>query len=336
MKKIWWNWDIRMRWAWGFSFNTESFVQNCCRQIDAAKKYGVEGIVIWGFLRDRHGGIDAARKVVDYAGERGVKIFPGVGVDDYGGVYYDGNHKYSLDVYLDKNPKAQAICEDGTPDTHRWPPNDITARKKACPSNTNVIAYYQESLEWLVDTFKLEGFQIEQGDSGLCYCEKCRKKERVVVPGIRSSLSDAAERIPKVVAPVLKKNPNLTMICETYCGFKADSVEALKPFMKKFPKQTIFSWQLYDGPQPYPGYEKGVFKIDPKCETGLKHGCAALRTNNDLFHGEFDDRKNISKALKLSKKAGLDMTYIYGEYPDYWKTTAANYETWSATADSLK
>ena len=331
MRKIWWNWDIRMRWAWGFSFSPESFEQNCFRQIDAAKKYGVEGIVIWGFLRDRHGGIESAKKIVEYAGEHGVKIFPGVGVDDYGGVYYDGSHQYSLDTYLEGHSEAQAIKEDGTPDTHRWPPSDLTVRKKACPSNTEVIGYYQESLEWLVDTFHLEGFQIEQGDSGLCYCPKCRAKERVTVPGIHSSLSDAAERIPQVVAPILKKYPNLTMICETYCGLADASVNALKPFMNKFPRQTIFSWQLYDG--RCPGYENGIFKTAPGTAPGFNHGCAALRTNNDLFYGEFDDRENIRKALELSKAAGLDMTYIYGEYPDSWDITAANYKAWADAAE---
>lgn len=330
MRKIWWNWDIRMRWAWGFSFDEKSFVENCRREIDAACKYGVEAIVIWGFLRDRHGGIEAAKKVVDYAGEKGIKIFPGVGVDDYGGVYYDGNHEYSLDVYLGKNPEACAIKEDGTIDMHRWPPNDISERKKACPSNREVLSYYQESLEWLVDTFALQGFQIEQGDSGLCYCPECRNKERVTVPGIKSSLSDAAVRIPAVITPVINKHPDLTVICETYCGLTREAVNALRPFINKFPGQTSFSWQLYDG--PCPGYENGILKIDADCKADSKHGCAALRTNNDLFYGEFDDRENIRKALELSKKAGLDMTYIYGEYPDCWKTTALNYETWAANS----
>ncbi|OGV50045.1 MAG: hypothetical protein A2X49_04810 [Lentisphaerae bacterium GWF2_52_8] len=333
MRKIWWNWDIRMRWAWGFSMTTESFVQNCRRQIDSASKYGVEGIVIWGFLRDRHGGVDAARKVMDYAGEHGVKIFPGFGVDDYGGAYYDGAHQYSLDTYLEKHPEARAIRKDGTPDSHRWPPNDTSARQKACPSNTDVLTYYQESLEWLVETFKLQGFQIEQGDSGLCHCPKCRDKKKVLSPGVGSSLSDTAERIPVVLEPVLKKNPGLAVICETYCGLTPESIAAIGPLLDKFPAQTVFSWQLYNG--PLPGSEKGTFKIDPNCAPKQRLGCAALRTNNDLFLGEFDDRENISRALELSKAAGLGMTYLYGEYPDFWSITAKNYESWTELAGRL-
>ena len=45
-----------MRWAHGFSRWEESFVGNYKRAIERAVRYGVERIVIWGFLRDRHGG----------------------------------------------------------------------------------------------------------------------------------------------------------------------------------------------------------------------------------------------------------------------------------------
>ena len=142
----------------------------------------------------------------------------------------------------------------------------------------------------------------------------------------RSSLSDAALRIPSVIAPVISKYPELTVICETYCGLTNASVTALKPFIDRFPAQTTFSWQLYDGPSLC------KFKIDADCRPGLKHGCAALRTNNDIFGGEIDDRENIVKALNMSKAAGLDMTYIYGEYPDTWMTTSKNYEAWATNS----
>lgn len=103
--------------------------------------------------------------------------------------------------------------------------------------------------------------------------------------------------------------------------------------MANYPEQIILSWQLYDGPSC--SLPHGKFLIDADCHSGRKHGCAALRTNNDIFNGEVDDRENIAKALMLSKQAGLDMTYIYGEYPDSWPTTANNYRVWAETADGL-
>ena len=331
MRKIWWTWDIRMRWSYGFSYFAKSFEDNYLAMIDSAAAMGVDGIVIWGFLRDRHGGVDSARRIVDHAVAKGVKIYPGVGIDDYGGVYYDGDSTYALDSYIKQHPEAQAIREDGTPDFHLWPPNDTTPRLKACPSNEEVIAYYQESVEWLLDTFNLEGFQIEQGDSGLCWCPKCRERKRVSPQQCaRADLTAASVRIPAVVKPILAKRPGLTIITETYAGLTYETLKTMAPLLKNFPEQLTMSWQCYDG-YHYDG-RTGVFKFDAGIKSPTLHGNAALRTNNDLFLGEIDDRENIKKALAMSKSAGLDMTYIYGEYPSTWPVTRRNYECWIENA----
>lgn len=332
MKRIWWTWDIRMRWAHGFSMYPDSFVNNYRRLIDVAGRYGVDGIVIWGFLRDTHGGIESAKKIVDYADAHGVKILPGVGIDDYGGVYYEGDSKYALDNYIKNHPECQAINEDGTPATHRWPPTDTVARLKACPSNQDVLNYYRESLAWLIETFSLQGFQIEQGDSGLCYCEKCREKSRVALARTSTSLSDAAQRIPYVVGQALHKSPDLIIISETYSGLTRNELEKIQPLLEKYQDEIYISWQFYDGPYGWAGYEYGTFRIDEGVVSPTMHGNAAIRTNNDAFFGEIDDAANIAKAVKLAKNAGLDMTYLYGEYPDDWPITANNYRSWAGNS----
>ena len=333
MTKLWWSWDIRMRWAHGFSQSEESFVANYRSAIDAAGRYGVKFIVIWGFLRDRHGGIDAARRVRDYAGEKGIGIMPGVGIDDYGGVYYDGDSPYSLDTYIRAHRESQAVDETGTPSTHRWPPTDTSARLTGCPSDEAVIDYYVESVEWLIDAFDVGGFQIEQGDSGLCHCEKCRARKRVVAAEdgstgapYQTSVTDGAERIGKVVRPVLGRHPALTILSETYLGLTETSMEQIGPVLCRYPEEVVLSWQLYDAPDR--------FKMTEGVRSPSRRGNAALRTNGDAVGGELDDRENIARALRLSKEAGLEMTYIYGEYPDRWPWTRGNYETWSELAGS--
>jgi hypothetical protein len=332
MKKIWWSWDLRMRWAYGFSQTEESFIANYFHAIDAAKKYGVESIVIWGFLRDAHGGIEAARRIRDYAGDRGISILPGVGIDDYGGVYYAGDSPYSLDTYIRAHPGSQALDEDGTPSTHRWPPTDSGLRLKACPSHEGAINYYIESIEWLLDVFELDGFQIEQGDSGYCFCEKCRTKERIVAAEDKAaaakystSVTDGAERIGKVTRSVLERHPDITILSETYLGLTEKSLAKMGPVLDHYPERIVLSWQLYDAP--------GYFKIEEGVASPSKHGNAALRTNSDALGGELDDRENIARALRLAKGAGLEMTYIYGEYPDQWPLTRGNYETWAEGAE---
>lgn len=324
MKRIWWNWDIRMRWAYGFSSTAESFESNCRRAIDSAGRYGVDGLIIWGFLRDRHGGIDSARRVRNYAADKGVSLLPGVGLDDYGGVYYEGESHYSLDAYLREHPASQAIDAQGRPATHLWPPNDEHPRRKGCPSDESLIAYYRESLDWLIDTFSLDGFQVEQGDSGVCFCDRCRSAQRVLHNRDNVSVTDSARRIGQVVGPLLQSRPNLYVVSETYLGLTRAEAEAFAPVAAAYPAGIHLSWQYYRAPDRLK-YDEGVRLARPG-------GIAALRTNNDHTGGEHDDRRNIRRSLQIARVVGLDGTYIYGEYPDDWPVTRANYEAWAESA----
>lgn len=322
MRKIWWSWDIRMRWRPDFSFKPESFTANYRAAIDAAKKYGVEGIVIWGFLRDRHGGVDAAKRICEYADRAGVIILPGFGVDDYGGAYYEGESEYALDKYLERHPDARAVREDGTVFTHKWPPTDPGCRTICCHSHQEVMAYYRESIAWLIRTFDLKGFQIEQGDCGLCHCEKCRENRGVLILGGRNDFSIAAKRIAPLIRHALDIRPDLTIITETYAGLLPEEVEKIKADLDLYPDETTISWQAYNG-------WRNEFLITEESRSPKPHGCMAVRTNSDAAGGEREDSAGVEKAIRLAKNAGLDMTYIYGEYPDMWPITAKVYDTWA-------
>lgn len=331
MKRIWWTWDLRVRWAWGFSADADSYVRNYRNAVLAARRYGVEGIVVWGFLRDSHGGIEAARRVADFAHEQGVAILPGVGIDTYGGVYYAGESPYSLDVYLRAHPASVARRKDGSPFTFRWPATDPSERYVACPSDESLMPFYRESLDWLMHTFDLRGIQIEEGDVGLCWCERCRARQRTPSPkqGLvreRVCLEDMAERIPPLLRHVLASRPGAMLIVENYTGLLPEQTEVMKPFLAGFPPEVYHSWQAYDAPDK--------FDISAASRSPAPHGCLALRTNNDIFGGELDDRKNIAQALAWGRGAGMDMTYTYGEYPDCWPVTQANYELWAEKAAS--
>lgn len=325
MKKIWWTWDLRMRWAYGFSSDAGSFVNNYARALDAAGQYGVEGIVVWGFLRDSHGGVEAARRLNEHAQAQNVRIIPGVGIDSFGGVYCSGDSEYSLDRYLAEHPEAQAVNEDGSPMKKRWPPSDNVEHFVACPSDESLMDFYVRSIDWLLDTFDIRGIQLEQGDQGLCRCARCRA--RAATPGLKcetSNLERMAARLPGLAKHVLEKRPGAIVIVENYSGLRPEEAQVVAPFLQDFPEEVFHSWQAYDAP--------GKFFITEASHAPTKHGCMALRTNNDFMGGEFDDRENIRKATALGKSAGLDMTYIYGEYPDSWPITRANYEAWGAAA----
>ncbi len=326
MKKVWWTWDVRMRWAAGFCSSKESFEANYALAVDAASRHGVDAIVIWGFLRDSHGGVDSARRVCEHAHAHGVMILPGVGIDAYGGVYHEGNSPWSLDTYLAEHGQDQAQNADGSPMLHHWPPTAKRARRVGCPSSEALMTYYRDGLDWLTSTFELRGFFIEQGDVGLCQCLQCsaRKRTSTLKGGLPNSLDDMARRLPPLIRHALSKRPGMTVLVENYCGISPAETALVAPFLRGFPEEVFHCWQAYDAP--------GRFEITAESRSPALHGCMAIRSNNDFVGGEIDDRDNIRQANRLGQQAGLDMTYIYGEYPDEWPKTAANYRAWSESA----
>ncbi len=334
MKKIWWSWDIRMRWYYGFSFFPESYIQNYTRAIDAAVEYGVDGIIIWGFLRDIHGGIDAAHKIVDHANAKGMRIIPGMGIDSYGGVYYEGQAEYCLDAFLRKHPEEQAVQADGTPFTFRHPKNDKTERLIGCGSSPVLMDFYIESVEWLLKEFDLGGIQLEQGDFGQCHCSRCKEGAGLNDGSEFSKVSHGkmVERIPPIIKHAASLQDDLYFIVETYHGFLPADIEYLKPYLEQLPDYVYHSYQTYTGKSPYDKYES-IYKINDESRNPFPHGNSAIRTNSDFCAGEVDDREDIQNVIRLSKQAGLDMCYIYGEYPDTWPITRANYEAWSTAAE---
>ena len=130
-----------------------------------------------------------------------------------------------------------------------------------------------------------------------------------------------ASRRPPVVEAALAKRPGLTIIVENYSGFTPPEIEQVTGYLADFPDAVYHSWQAYDG--------VGKFHITEDSRSPTPHGNLAIRTNNDLFNGEIDERANIRKAVALARKAGLDMTYTYGEYSSDWPLSRGNYEAWA-------
>ena len=141
----------------------ETFVEDYRRLTDLAAALGVKGIVIWGFLRDSHGGIEFAKRVAEYAASRGVSIMPGVGTTHYGGVYYEGDHPYCIETFLRKNPDAYMIKEDGS-----------VRPGSACSSHPVFREWMTEGLEWLFRQFAIGGINLENGDLMVCHCPRCK------------------------------------------------------------------------------------------------------------------------------------------------------------------
>ena len=132
-----------------YSKPPEGFLEDYFRLIDFMSLNRIGGVTIYGFLRDCHGGIEAAQKLCKYAAERGVRILPGVGINAYGGIYWEGNHRYNLTQWLRQRPELKAVLE------HRqlflfliyslwFPENQYT--DTACPSKPENARYHEEAI----------------------------------------------------------------------------------------------------------------------------------------------------------------------------------------------
>lgn len=172
MKVILWCWDARMTWddepnaisramaaserPFPYVKRAESFLVGFKRLIDYCATTGIHGVVIWGFLRDAHGGVAAAKELCSYAADRGVSILPGVGLCAYGGYYFEGDHRFNLQTYLREHPDRVSKAAEERGGREVTPVLD--------PSLEANQTWWKDGLEWMLETFQVAGFDYEMGD----------------------------------------------------------------------------------------------------------------------------------------------------------------------------
>jgi hypothetical protein len=106
--RLFWTWDHSTNWYLeqvgqqeigalnAYAKPPAGFLEDYRRLVDFMSRHRLGGVTIYGFLRDNHGGVEAAQSLCRYARERGVRILPGVGINAYGGIYWEGDHRYNL------------------------------------------------------------------------------------------------------------------------------------------------------------------------------------------------------------------------------------------------
>jgi hypothetical protein len=238
--RLFWTWDHSTNWyleqvglqevgaANYYGKPSDGFVQDYRRLIDFMSRNRLNGLVVYGFLRDNHGGVEAAKEIARYGAERGVRILPGVGINSYGGVYWEGNHKYNLPTWLRQNPHLRADSEAN----RRFPKNPYT--ELACPSKPENLAYHVEAIRWLCEEFEIGGINFETGDYGICDCADCRSRRTNTG---RWSLADVADLYPPLFEAARGTRPDLWLVAEAYFDNLLDR-EAVAP-LASLPPDTI-------------------------------------------------------------------------------------------------
>lgn len=239
--RMFWTWDHSTEWALNlkgahthgscneYGRTTEAFLQDYTALLQWCGRHQIDAVVVWGLLRDCHGGLDAAKKLCDVAAKENVRLLCGAGLNAYGGVYYEGNSPHNLERHLEKHPELSAVDADGsqlsfsvdmngtkTPITTKGQPGP-RGFYQACPSRQENQDFMAESLAWLFKNLPLGGVQVETGDTGICQCRLCRDRRQHSTGSFEwLSWEDMGLLYPLATNAVRAVASDAWVVCETY------------------------------------------------------------------------------------------------------------------------
>ena len=84
--RMFWTWDHSTEWALNrpgahthgscneYGRSTDSFVQDYTALLRWCGRHHIDAVVVWGLLRDSHGGLEAAKRLCDVAAKENVRL----------------------------------------------------------------------------------------------------------------------------------------------------------------------------------------------------------------------------------------------------------------------
>ncbi len=350
-----WTWDHSTNWVLDdphlvtsgcynkYLKKPETYVEDYRRLTDLACGLGIRGILIWGFLRDSHGGIEAGKQVAGYAHSKGVAIMPGIGTTWYGGCYYEGDHRYNLETFLKKNPEARLSN----------PAYDVYG-VGVCPTHPLFVEWIQEGVQWLFDEFAIGGANLENGDFVVCLEPRCQAHKaawpesdpdffRMQFMGYDSSLRQLQDLLHEklisyatytgvVPGQPTAENPN------SWAYMKCDRPAMLD----RMPHEAVCQWTLTDmvRRKPLPlveyldnGIPPGIYD-NPYWPKGLKtparHAAGFIHQGSQWSGGRYEPIvSTIKEACLRAYQSGLEGVVIHGEVTSRHIPSALNYLAFS-------
>ena len=265
--RFFWTWDHSTNWCLNvrgaqntgvancYTKDPKFFVRDYKRAIDWCAAHKMSAMGAAGLLRDIHGGVDSVREICAYARERGVRMYIIAGLFSYGGIYYEGASRWSLDRFLTDHPECMGRGEDGSP-LYRLMVGYGGNRPilTGCPSSPELNRYVLDSLDWLFGAIpELGGIQMESGDVGICQCDRCRSRREAgsgEAPA-EMSFNDMARIYAKCAKTVWNRSPDAWVICETYRHFldrecRFFSSDTPSPELRELldlPEKTFWQWK---------------------------------------------------------------------------------------------
>lgn len=348
--RTFWTWDHSTNWDLSqigqqeigvfnpYGKPPDGFLRDYRRVVDFCSQHRIAAVVIYGFLRDCHGGVAAAQELCRYATERGVRILPGIAIGSYGGVYWEGDSPWNLANWLRANPQHAATLERGVgfqiadlAFPLNFPRSDYTL--SACPSAPETIAWMEDAVAWLTETFDIGGINIEAGDYGVCGCERCQLRRdnpaeaarRARTHGDYWSHTDMAENFPRLYARAKAIKPDLWIYSEIQWDNLLDPVAHAA--QRRLPRGGIYQHTT----------NRSYWR---RIEQGLTRDyVASLPTQPNVLRCQFacqwnGDERTERYALnarvfgdmaRVCDRTGMDGLTIWGEPSPYHATVELSY-----------
>jgi hypothetical protein len=350
-----WTWDHSTNWMLDdpgmlnfgcdnrYLKRPETFVEDYRRLTDFSAGLGVKGILIWGFLRDSHGGIDASKQVADYAASKGIAIKPGIGTTWYGGIYYEGDHPYNIETFVQQHPGARMVNEAGDPQG-----------RGACPTHPRYVEWLQDGMGWLFDEFSIGGANLENGDFLVCHEPRCKAHKENWSPDDPDFFRLQAISYEPALKCIEERLPDNLVTWATYTGFvpgKPAEGSGLGPYMQcerpamidRLPPQGIGQWTLsgmvHQKPLPLTSYlddgaPDGAFD-NPRWPKDLappsSRSVGFVHQGSQWSHVPRYEQivSTIKEACLRAYRSGLEGVSIHGEVSSRHIPWALNYLAFS-------
>ena len=348
--RTFWTWDHSTNWDINqigqqeigvfnpYGKPPSGFLRDYKACVDFCSRNRIAAIVIYGFLRDSHGGVAAGQELCRYARERGVRILPGIAIGSYGGVYWEGENRYNLATWLRANPQHAASLEKGVgfqiADLDfplNFPKSDYTL--SACPSAPETMAWMEESVIWLTETFDIGGINIEAGDYGVCGCARCvarRDNDREAarrreVHGDYWSHTDMADNFPRLYRAAKATKPDLWIYSEIQWDNLLDPVAHAA--QRRLPKGGIYQhttnrtyWERIQQ-----GLTRPYVESLPTQPNVLRCQFACQWNGDDRTERYALNARVFGDMARLCDRTGMNGLTIWGEPSPYHATVELSY-----------
>ena len=252
MKVLLWCWDARMTWddepdkisnrmaaaekPFPYMKRPESYTVGFRRLVDYCAKNGIYGFIVWGFLRDCHGGVSAAQDLCKYAADKGVAVLPGVGLCSYGGYYFEGEHAFNLGTYFKKHPERISTANESGGSRAVTPVLD--------PSLKANQDWWRDGLEWMLETFQVGGVDYEMGDYIVNASPESAAARAALGFDADGNIMDIVVGTRDLMAQGVKIKPDGLFINSTYRGYHQIKDFPKMDYLKPFPKQVAWEYTL--------------------------------------------------------------------------------------------